>query len=329
MFRLPDRLHCVPGEFTYRRCRDCRTVFQDPQVITEDLWRCYPDAYFTHQSPDVSSTQIVMTTPPQTDLRLRARLRRAVMAAVRRAPMDGAIGRLGSLLAKNRRLRERAFCSLVVDEMLPFKPRLARALEVGCGAGQLLKALNQVGWQAEGVEWDEKAADIARRTSGQQVMVGDFQNADLPSAAYDLIVLNHVLEHLPDTVGCLRKIANILAPGGRAVLIYPNVESLGARVFRENWHAWEPPRHLVLPAAGAIKKVADDIGLVTTGLKSSARHAKEWNAYTRRYRKGGPVYLGDVQISFQDKLFAFYERALMALGFKLGEELIIVLEKPL
>lgn len=322
MFRVPDRLHGVPGEFTYRRCRNCKTVFQDPRVVIEDLSLCYPDEYGPYQSPDVSSTT------PQTGLRLRAMLRRAVIAAVRQAPMRGAIGWLGRFLAKSRRLRERAFYG-VMDEMMPFRPGAARALEVGCGAGHLLKALDNAGWQVEGIEWDEKAAEIARRTSGRQVVVGDFQKAALPLAAYDMIVLHHVLEHLPDTPDCLRKIADILAPGGRAVLVYPNSESLGARIFREDWFPWEVPRHLVFPSARAIKKVASDVGLVTKSLKSSARCAQVFIAWSRPYRKHEPINPHTVSITFPDRLFALYERALVAIGFKLGEELVIVLEKPL
>ena len=321
MFRAPDRLHGVSGEFTYRRCGNCKTVFQDPRVITEDLSLCYPGEYFTHQSPDESSTT------PQTDLRLRAMLRQAVIGAVRQAPMSGAIGWLGRLLAKSRRLRERAFYG-VIDEMMPFKPGAGRALEAGCGAGQLLKALGQVGWQVEGLEWDEKAAEIASRMSGRQVMVGDFQKASLPFAAYDLVVLHHVLEHLPDTMGCLRKIEDILAPGGRAVLVYPHIESLGARVFREDWFPWEVPRHLVLPTAMAVEKAAGAIGLVTKSLKSSARGAQGFIALSRRYRKREPINPHTVSITFPDRLFALYERALMSMGFELGEELVIVLEKP-
>jgi len=296
-------------------------VFQDPRVVIEDLSLCYPDEYPLHQAPDVRSTT------PQTALRLRALLRQAVMAAVWKIPMKGAIGRLGGLLAKSHRLRERAFYGLI-DEMIPSKPGVARALDVGCGAGHLLKALDHAGWQVEGVEWDEKAAEIARRMSGRQVVAGDFQKSALPFAAYDLVVLHHVLEHLPDTPGCLRKIADILAPGGRAVLIYPNSESLGARIFREDWFHWDPPRHLVLPVARAVTKAAEDIGLITAISKSSARGAKGVIAFTRRYRKREPINLHTVSISFQDRLFAFYERALMAIGFELGEELIIVLEKP-
>jgi 2-polyprenyl-3-methyl-5-hydroxy-6-metoxy-1,4-benzoquinol methylase len=327
-FQLPDRLHGVPGEFTYRRCHDCRTVFQDPRVVVEDLSLCYPDEYCTHQPPDADSAQIATTVTPQTDLRLRARLRRAVIDAVRQAPGPGAIGRFGGLLAKSRRLRERAFYGLM-DELIPTKPGATRALEVGCGAGKLLKILAQAGWQVEGVEWDERAAEIARRTTGLQVTVGDFQNTALSLATYDLVVLHHVLEHLPDTLGCLRKIAEILAPGGRAVLIYPNLESLGARIFREDWLHWDPPRHVVLPAAKAIGKAANAIGLVTVSLKSSARYARVFIAHSMRYRRREALKPNTVvSTTFQDRLLAGYEYALVKAGFMLGEELVIALEKP-
>ena len=45
IFRSLDILPSVPGEFTYRRCVSCRTVFQDPRVIAEDIPLCYPDGY--------------------------------------------------------------------------------------------------------------------------------------------------------------------------------------------------------------------------------------------------------------------------------------------
>ena len=48
LFRGPDRLHGTPGEFTYRRCGSCATVFQDPRVIDDDLHLCYPSEYLTH-----------------------------------------------------------------------------------------------------------------------------------------------------------------------------------------------------------------------------------------------------------------------------------------
>src|SRR5438552_531583 len=50
-FTIPDFLHGVPGVYTYVGCRNCGTVYQNPQVIEPDLTLCYPQAYFTHSVP--------------------------------------------------------------------------------------------------------------------------------------------------------------------------------------------------------------------------------------------------------------------------------------
>jgi SAM-dependent methyltransferase len=49
----------------------------------------------------------------------------------------------------------------------------------------------------------------------------DLQALPFASATYDLVVCNHVLEHLPDDESALREIARVLAPGGLAVLTVP------------------------------------------------------------------------------------------------------------
>src|SRR5262249_9603280 len=202
------------------------------------------------------------------------------------------------------------------------------ALEVGCGAGLMLKALTQVGWRVEGVEWDEQAAEIARRTSGRQVRVGDFQHIDIPREWYDLVVLHHVLEHLPNLRSDLRKFEAILASGGRAVLVYPNPGSLGARVFRKDWIHWDPPRHLIVPPVQTLLMLAADSGLKSLRFRSSARYA-EWSLTTSRlHRSRAAIEYTTQSITFLDRLLAFCERTLITIGFDLGEELFVVLEKP-
>src|SRR3954468_18155205 len=60
-FDLNDYLHGIKGRFGYDRCGRCRTVYQNPCVVPEDLGQCYPAAYFTHFNP------IVGSSPPQPD----------------------------------------------------------------------------------------------------------------------------------------------------------------------------------------------------------------------------------------------------------------------
>lgn len=52
----------------------------------------------------------------------------------------------------------------------------------------------------------------------------DIGAMDLPDGRFDVIIANHVLEHVPDDVAALTEIARVLSPGGLAILTVPLVE---------------------------------------------------------------------------------------------------------
>jgi SAM-dependent methyltransferase len=325
LYRMPDRLHGTPGEFTYRRCTSCRTVFQDPRVVPEDLGLCYPRTYFTHSRPSIPASSTAPGSHPL--IVARDTLRRAIVASVRGEPTAGWTGLLGRVLARSRWLRERAFYDAVMDELLPRAIVSQRALDVGCGAGDLLRALQCVGWAVEGVEWDPAAADMAREVTGLCITQGDFRHLDLPLGVYGLVVLHHVYEHLDEPVAALSRIADLLAPGGHAVLVYPNPDSLGARLFRDCWFAWEAPRHLVLPPGLAVSEAALRLGSVRVQVSTITRSASEMYLRSAAYRSG---VWGDHPIpraGWVARLFGFAETAAASLGFRVGEETVVTLTK--
>jgi SAM-dependent methyltransferase len=49
----------------------------------------------------------------------------------------------------------------------------------------------------------------------------DIQALDLDDDAFDLVICNHVLEHVPDDRAAARELARVTAPGGRAVISVP------------------------------------------------------------------------------------------------------------
>jgi SAM-dependent methyltransferase len=213
------------------------------------------------------------------------------------------------------------------EELFPRVPGPVRALDIGCGSGYLLVALQAAGYEAEGLECDPTAAATARTLSKQTVHEGDFRSADLPRGAYHLIVLSHVFEHLDDPRGALARLTDLLAPGGRLGLIYPNPDSLGACTFGEVWFPWDAPRHLVLPTGEAVARAAQDCGLKPITVRTSARGAAGYSAWSRAYREQRPVDLFRPAINFRDRVVAACQRVLCRLGFQLGDEVVVVLEK--
>jgi len=231
-----------------------------------------------------------------------------------------------------RGFRERAFFGLL-DELIPRQAGAARALDVGCGAGRLMVALGRVGWTVEGLELDPVAAEVARRTSGGRVTLGDLFTADIPDAAFDLVVLSHVFEHLTDPCAALRRIAGLLTLSGTAVLIYPNPDGLGARLFRRRWAGWDPPRHLVIPPSQALAVAARRNGLRPLKVRTASR---SFGGFSWRVGSDSPLLPSSVPAGWSGKLLQaissgrFLKKASAlgrCLGIDGGEEIVVVLAK--
>jgi len=122
----------------------------------------------------------------------------------------------------------------------------ARILDVGCGDGfhlQLLRKFGRPGWRLEGIDSDPRAIAAARR-SGLDVHLGDVHEIDLPLSSYDLILLIMTVEHLADPLETLRRVRELLRPGGRLLLITDNTSTLHFKVFgRRHWGGFHFPRH--------------------------------------------------------------------------------------
>ena len=111
-------------------------------------------------------------------------------------------------------------------------PLPTRFLDIGCGSGRLLHLAKRSGSIVKGLELSVEMADLARRSTGADVVVGDFMRLDPTAERYDLIALRHVLEHLPDSRLAMTKVNRLLKPGGHALLEFPNIEGADKRLKR-------------------------------------------------------------------------------------------------
>jgi 2-polyprenyl-3-methyl-5-hydroxy-6-metoxy-1,4-benzoquinol methylase len=136
-----------------------------------------------------------------------------------------------------------------------------RLLDVGCGSGDFLARMRRRGLSVEGVDVDGAALDHARKKHGLTVHQGRLEDIRFPGDAFDIVTLQHVIEHVHEPVSLLRECWRILKPGGRLSVATPNLDGVGHRRFGRNWRGLEPPRHLHLFTRKPLEECAAGAGI--------------------------------------------------------------------
>jgi len=98
-----------------------------------------------------------------------------------------------------------------------------KVLDIGCGNGAFLKYAHKRGWQIPVVEF--KLSTDARSLSCP-LWEGRLENIDFGNACFDLIRINHVLEHMQYPVCDLKILRDLLAPGGILYISVPNIRGI-------------------------------------------------------------------------------------------------------
>jgi 2-polyprenyl-3-methyl-5-hydroxy-6-metoxy-1,4-benzoquinol methylase len=226
--------------------------------VAEDVGKAYVN-YYTHAAPTGSGHAQLLK-------RLYRTMKRGYLANKYgyRTGSEGVLIRgLGKLLyffPVHRSLADAGIRSL---RALPG----GRLLDVGCGSGEWLRGMRELGWQVEGLDFDKEAVSAARQ-QGLTVHWGTLAAQRFPDACFDAVALHHVIEHVPDPLGLLKECRRILKPRGSLVLATPNNQSWGHRIFKEHWRGLEPPRHLHLMSPSAMRRFLTDAGFMEVAIKT-------------------------------------------------------------
>jgi SAM-dependent methyltransferase len=121
----------------------------------------------------------------------------------------------------------------------------SRVLEVGCGSGELLRSLGGVARFAAGVDLNAAGLGIARGRAA--VACARAEELPFGGGAFDVVVAQHLIEHLPEPGPALREWWRVLRPGGRLVLITPNAD------YPDPAH-FEDPTHVNLFAPASLRE---------------------------------------------------------------------------
>ena len=115
-------------------------------------------------------------------------------------------------------------------------------LEIGCGQGLLMTALNKEGYHVVGIEPSISGSEKAIE-KGLTVINDYFPSKRLEGQKYDLVVLSQVLEHIKDFNQFIDRVLVTLTKVGKVLFVQTNWKGLMPRYLKSGWYAWVPDQH--------------------------------------------------------------------------------------
>jgi SAM-dependent methyltransferase len=136
-------------------------------------------------------------------------------------------------------------------------PLDARVLDVGCGAGWLIRDMKRLGYRnVSGI--DPYIKSDVRGSDGVVVLKRSLKDM---TGEFDVIMFHHSFEHIADQAGVLKEVRRLLCPAGRVLIRVPIADSFAWKHYGVNWIHLDAPRHLFLHSPMSLGLVAKQSGL--------------------------------------------------------------------
>ncbi|KAF0146426.1 MAG: type 12 methyltransferase [Nitrospirae bacterium] len=113
-----------------------------------------------------------------------------------------------------------------------------RLLDVGCGLGFFLEALGD-DYDAMGIEWSHPVTEMLKN-SPLRVFEDRFPHNPFGKGEFDIVTLHSVLDHLPDPMGALYAVRDLLRINGLIMLSLVNFNSIASKIYREGFRLLGP-----------------------------------------------------------------------------------------
>ncbi|RJS48968.1 MAG: hypothetical protein CIT03_05395 [Methanobacterium sp.] len=143
---------------------------------------------------------------------------------------NSSIGRLLSLKF------QKSFFDILALQNIDKKTRI---LDIGSGSGDLIIALNDMGFEkALGIDpYVKNESGCIKKNNIHQIS---------NSEEFDLILFDHSFEHLIDHSSILKKVHDLLSPGGTCIIAMPIKNDYIWDIYGVNWVQIDAPRHILL-----------------------------------------------------------------------------------
>lgn len=213
--------------FNMVECLECSAWYLDPRPADSELGTIYPPNYYSNVLEASSAVDV-------------------------EEAKKGLFHNLSLWLFKQR-IRP-------IEKHLKVTPD-TRWLDIGCGFGMALESMYQVhGIRGVGVDMSERAVGICRRR-GFDAYAVRFEDFRPPAGMkFHFIHSSHLIEHVGSPLAYLKKVYDLLEPGGITVFITPNTRTWESHLFGKNWGGLHVPRHWVLFNAESAARAAKRAG---------------------------------------------------------------------
>lgn len=155
-------------------------------------------------------------------------------------------------------------------------------LDFGCGTGHFIKYCKSNGWKSSGVEPTENARLQAQQITGSPIASHITEVKD----SFSVITLWHVLEHVPDIKNTLDALASRLDQTGTIFIAVPNYKSMDSTHYRQNWAAYDVPRHLWHFSQTTMTKLLNQHSLKIKTIEPMKLDAYYVSLLSEKYRAG-------------------------------------------
>ena len=139
-------------------------------------------------------------------------------------------------------------------------PQRGSLVEVGCGTGFLLKKFHDDGWDVLGVEPDVGLCEFVQRRHKLKASPTTLEAATLPDDSADVIVMLHVIEHVPDPLATLREVWRVLRPGGHLVIETPRYDTVAFAIFGRRERSISCDGHIYFFTTKTLRRLCEKAG---------------------------------------------------------------------
>lgn len=268
---LEERMFGTGQRFEYLECAECGSL--SIAEVPEDLGQYYPDNYYSLAAPDLGN-------------------------AVKRS-----LKQMRTLIWQNHPRIAQRFVPNKLPSWLRSFPLDGAILDVGSGRGNHLADLYRLGFRnLLGV--DPFVASDETVAPGFVIRRGDVTDI---AGTFELVTINHALEHVPDPLTTLRQLRDRLKPGGTVVVRVPVMGNAAWREYGTSWIQLDPPRHLTLFTDKGLASLALRAGLQVARVEYDSTRFQFWGSELSR--RSVPLNEGSAAMFSSAELADFDRRA--------------------